>query len=129
MTDTIRGERIFALGAVNLLEQSQPDTKAKLKGPRLANVLSMAHRQALPDEIEQMFDVMLCLPKTAWLCVLKELDKKIGTGALRKIILHACNDSNPQMLERLKRGVAILDRENKRKRRKLKGRTRRLERA
>jgi 16S rRNA U1498 N3-methylase RsmE len=76
------------------------------------------HGGRYPEQIERMFDVMLCLPRSAWQCVLKEVDKKIGTAALRKIILHACNQSDTQMLERLKRGVALLDRENKRKARK-----------
>src|SRR5262249_47878123 len=72
------------------------------------------------EHVELMFDVMLCLPKSAWACVLAEVDKKIGTAALRKIILRACNESDPPMLKRLKRGVALLDRENKRKLRKTK---------
>jgi hypothetical protein len=62
-----------------------------------------------------MFDVMLCLPRSAWKCVLKEVDKKIGAAALRQIILQACNESDKHMLHRIKRGVALLDRENKRK--------------
>ncbi len=70
------------------------------------------------ERIELMFDVMLCLPRSAWKCVLGEVDKKIGTAALRKIILHACNESDTHMLERIKRGVALLDRENKRKRKR-----------
>jgi hypothetical protein len=69
-----------------------------------------------PDQIELMFDVMLCLPRSAWKCVLSEVNKKIGTPALEKIIFHACNESDTRMLERLKRGVARLDRENERKR-------------
>jgi hypothetical protein len=80
-------------------------------------ILGMDNR-SYPDQIELMFDVMLCLPRSAWKCVLAEVDKKIGTAALRKIILHACNEPDTKMLERLKRGVALLDQENKRKGRK-----------
>ena len=76
------------------------------------------HQHEHSQQIEEMFDVMLCLPKSAWQCVLSEVDKKIGTAALRKIILGACNEADPRMLERLKRGVALLDREDKRKRQK-----------
>ncbi len=57
------------------------------------------------ERIELMFDVMLCLPRSAWKCVLGEVDKKIGTAALRKIILHACNESDTHMLERIKRDL------------------------
>jgi hypothetical protein len=74
------------------------------------------------EQIEVMFDVMLCLPRRSWQCVLREVGKKIGTAALRDIILHACNESNPRMLERLKRGVGMLNREHNRKRRKRKSR-------
>jgi len=67
-----------------------------------------------------MFDVMLGLPRSAWQFVLREVDKKIGAAALQKIIPRACDEADTHMLERLKRGVALLDRANKRQRRKAK---------
>jgi hypothetical protein len=67
------------------------------------------------QQIDQMFDTMLCLPRSAWKVVLTEVDKKIGSVALREIILRACNESDRQMSESLKRRVASADRENKRK--------------
>ena len=59
-------------------------------------------------QIERMLDVMLCMPKSAWGLVLEKVEKKIGAAALRRIILRAYKESD------LKRGVAILDREEKR---------------
>lgn len=40
-----------------------------------------------------MLDVMLCLPKSSWGVVLDQVARKIGTRALRKIIVQACDDS------------------------------------
>jgi hypothetical protein len=60
------------------------------------------------EQIERMLDVMLCMPKSAWGLVLEKVEKKIGAAALRRIILRAYKESD------LKRGVAILDREEKR---------------
>jgi hypothetical protein len=60
------------------------------------------------EQIERMLDVMLCMPKSAWGLVLEKVEKKIGAAALRRIILRASKESD------LKRGVAILDREEKR---------------
>jgi hypothetical protein len=60
------------------------------------------------EKIERMLDVMLCMPKSAWGLVLERVESKIGAAALRRIILRAYKESD------LKRGVAILDREEKR---------------
>ena len=67
------------------------------------------------EQIERMLDVMLCLPRSAWGLVLAEVNKKIGTAALQKIILRACDESDSSILERSKRGVAPFVGENKRK--------------
>ncbi|HEU0209629.1 MAG TPA: hypothetical protein VFQ78_11710 [Candidatus Udaeobacter sp.] len=45
------------------------------------------------EHIREMLDVMICLPKDAWGDVLEEVEKKIGTAALRRIIVRACNRS------------------------------------
>jgi hypothetical protein len=66
------------------------------------------HGGRYPEQIERMLDVMLCMPKSAWGLVLAKVEKKIGTAALRRIILQAYEVSD------LRRGVAILDREKKR---------------
>jgi hypothetical protein len=59
------------------------------------------------EQIERMLDAMLCMPKRAWGLVLEKVEKKIGADELRTIILQAYGESD------LKRGVAILDREEK----------------
>ena len=64
------------------------------------------------EQIERMLDVMLCMPKRAWGLVLEKVEKKIGADELRTIILQAYGESD------LKRGVAILDREEKEQERK-----------
>ena len=63
--------------------------------------------QRYSDYIEEMLDVMLCLPRRAWGLVLIDVDKKIGTAALQKIILRACDDSDSHMFETFKRSVAL----------------------
>jgi hypothetical protein len=42
-----------------------------------------------PEHIERMLDVMVSLPKNAWGLVLLDVEKKIGTAALKRIILRA----------------------------------------
>ena len=44
-----------------------------------------------------MLDVMLCLPRNAWGLVLIEVDKEIGTPALQKLILRACDEYGAHM--------------------------------
>jgi hypothetical protein len=80
-------------------------------------------------QIESMFDVMLCLPRTAWQRVLTQVAKKIGTATLRNIIRHECNAFDPCMVKRLGRGTALLNGENNRKRRKPKAGSQRGRRA
>ena len=73
-----------------------------------ANILEMDDRK-YPEQIERMLDVMLCMPKSAWGLVLEKVEKKIGAAVLRRIILRAYEQSD------LRRGIAVLDREKKRK--------------
>jgi hypothetical protein len=65
------------------------------------------------EQIERMLDLMLCLPRSAWGLVLEEVNKKIGTVALHKIILRACDKSGAHMVDGLERGVAVFNRDNK----------------
>ena len=44
-----------------------------------------------------------------------DVEKRIGTAALHKIILRACSESGSYMFERFKRTVALFDREKNRK--------------
>ena len=73
-----------------------------------ANILEMDDRK-YPEQIERMLDVMLCMPKSAWGLVLVKVEKKIGAAVLRRIILRVYEESD------LRRGIAVLDREKKRK--------------
>jgi hypothetical protein len=68
------------------------------------------------EQIDAMLDVMLCLPRHAWGFVLIDVDKKIGTAALQKIILRACDESDSHVFEKFKQGITLFNRENKRKR-------------
>ena len=51
------------------------------------------------ERVERMLDVMLCLPRRAWAVVLTDVEKRIGTAALHKIILRACSESGSYMFE------------------------------
>jgi hypothetical protein len=39
------------------------------------------------EQIEAMLDVMLCLPRRAWGFVLVDVENKVGTAVLQRIIL------------------------------------------
>jgi len=65
------------------------------------------HEGRFSEHIEGMLDVMLCLPRRAWGLVLIDVDKKIGTSALQKIILRACDSSDSDTLEAFKRSLAL----------------------
>jgi hypothetical protein len=67
------------------------------------------------DRIEGMLDVMLCLPRRAWGFVLIDVDKKIGTAALQKIILRACHESGSHMFEKFKHSIAPFNQQKKRR--------------
>jgi hypothetical protein len=68
------------------------------------------------EQIQEMLDVMLCLPKYAWGLVLIDVDKKIGTPALQKIILRACGESDSHMFESFKRSIALFKKRSDEKR-------------
>jgi 1,2-phenylacetyl-CoA epoxidase catalytic subunit len=59
-----------------------------------------------------MLEVMLCLPRSAWGLVLQEMAKRIGTDALQKIIVRACDESDWHVP---KGSNALFSREKKRK--------------
>ena len=64
-----------------------------------------------PERIERMLDVMIALPKNAWGWVLLDVEKKIGTAALKRIILRAYQIKNAS-------GYSMGKGETKRKRRR-----------
>jgi hypothetical protein len=65
------------------------------------------------QQIEGMLDVMLCLPRYAWGFVLVDVDRKIGTVALQKIILRACDHSDSPMFEKFRRAIGLFNREKR----------------
>jgi hypothetical protein len=71
------------------------------------------HDRRFSEQIEGMLDVMLCLPRRAWGFVLIDVDKKIGTAALQKIILRACDESGSQMFEKFKLRISLFKREKR----------------
>src|ERR1051325_10402370 len=52
------------------------------------------------EHIEGMLDVMLYLPRRAWgFVVLRDVDKRIGTAELHKIIFRACDEYGSHTLK------------------------------
>lgn len=66
-----------------------------------------------PEQIERMFDAMLCLPRTAWGLLLREVEKKIGADALHEIIVRVFEETDRNKLEEFKRALAVVDREKR----------------
>ncbi len=64
------------------------------------------------EQIEEMLEVMLCLPRSAWGLVLEEMAKRIGTDGLQKIIVRACDESGWHVP---KGSNALFNRKKKRK--------------
>ena len=51
-----------------------------------------------PEPIERMLDVMAGLRRNAWRWVLLDIEKKIGTPTLQRIISRACEIENASVL-------------------------------
>jgi hypothetical protein len=88
------------------------DNKRDQNGDFVRYTIGMRDRR-FSEQIEGMLDVMLCLPRYAWGFVLIDVDKKIGTVALQKIILRACDDSDSHMFEKFKWAIALFNREKR----------------
>jgi len=80
------------------------------------------HDREYPDQIERMFDAMLCLPRSAWGLLLREVEKKIGADALHEIVVRVFEETDRRKLEDFKRVVAAIEQDKgkkqKRQRRK-----------
>lgn len=72
----------------------------------------MAHRE-YPDQIERMFDAMLCLPRSAWGLLLREVEKKIGAEDLHKIVVRLFEETDRRKLEDFKRAVAAIEQDKR----------------
>jgi hypothetical protein len=96
-----RGPKVPAIKARESIAKTQSNAHAA------SDNISGMHDHKYSEQIERMLDVMLCMPKSAWGLVLERVEKKIGAAALRTIILRAYEKSD------LRRGVAILDRQER----------------
>jgi hypothetical protein len=68
------------------------------------------------DHVEEMFDAMLCLPRTAWGLLLREVEKKIGWRALHKIVVRVFEETDRRKLEDFKRAVAAIEQDKRKQR-------------
>ena len=71
-----------------------------------------------PVKRAECADEMLCLPRTAWGLLLREVEKKIGADALHKIIVRVFEETDRGKLEEFKRALAVVNREKKEQERK-----------
>ena len=72
------------------------------------NILEMDEGR-YSEQIKAMVDVMICLPRSAWGFVLKEVDKKIGRPALQQIIFRAYEAFGSHRIVRPERAVALIN--------------------
>jgi hypothetical protein len=70
----------------------------------------MSDRVHLKD-IERMLDVMTLVPPYDWGLLLTEVEKRIGTDALQRIIEGVYLETERRKIEDLKRAVAAIKRE------------------
>jgi hypothetical protein len=70
----------------------------------------MSDRVHLKD-IERMLDVMTLVPPYGWGLLLTEVEKRIGTDALQRIIEGVYLETERRKIEDLKRAVAAIKRE------------------
>ena len=75
--------------------------------------ISDMNENKYPERIDRMFDAMLCLPRTAWGLLLREVEKKIGADALHEIIVRVFEETDRRKLEEFKRAVAVINREKR----------------
>ena len=66
---------------------------------------------AYPNEIDRMLKVMTLVPPYGWGLLLAEVEKKIGTDDLQKIIERVYRETELRKIEDLKRALAVIKRE------------------
>ena len=67
----------------------------------------MDHR-AYPKQVERMLNVMTLVPPYGWGLLLAEVEKKIGTDALQRIVERVYHETERRKSEDLKRAVAAI---------------------
>ena len=63
------------------------------------------------NDIERMLSVMTLVPPYGWGLLLVEVEKKIGTDALQRIIEQVYLETERRKIEDLKRALAVIKRE------------------
>jgi hypothetical protein len=69
--------------------------------------------RAHPKQIERMLNVMTLVPPYGWGLLLAEVEKKIGTAALQRIIERVYEKTERRKIEDLKRGLATIKHEER----------------
>ena len=64
-------------------------------------------------EIERMLGVMTLVPPYGWGILLAEVENRIGTDALQRIIEHVYLETERRKIEDLKRALAVIKREER----------------
>ena len=68
------------------------------------------NHSAYPKQIERMLNVMTLVPPYGWALLLAEVEQKIGTDALQRIIERVYHQTEHRKVEDLKRAVAAIKR-------------------
>ena len=64
-----------------------------------------------PEQIERMLNVMTLVPPSGWGLLLAEIERKIGTDDLQRIIERVYLETERRKIEDLKRARAVIKRE------------------
>jgi hypothetical protein len=65
------------------------------------------------NETGRMLNVMTLVPPYGWGILLVEVEKRIGTDALQRIIEHVYLETEHRKIEDLKRALAVIKREER----------------
>jgi hypothetical protein len=66
------------------------------------------HECVYPKQVERMLNVMTLVPPYGWGMLLAEVEKRIGTDDLERIIERVYHETEYRKIEDLKRALAVL---------------------
>jgi hypothetical protein len=69
------------------------------------------HECVYPKQVERMLNVMTLVPPYGWGLLLAEVEKRIGTDDLERIIERVYHETEYRKIEDLKRALAVIKRE------------------
>jgi len=69
------------------------------------------HECVYPKQVERMLNVMTLVPPYGWGMLLAEVEKRIGTDDLERIIERVYHETEYRKIEDLKRALAVIKRE------------------